>query len=436
MSEAALNSPEASSLVTPGHGPAERSLRRRHRNERLFRAAGVSAIALAMSALALLLLGIAYRGWPAFSEPVIELTIGLDREVLNPVGRPLEEALREANYATLITRALLREFPDAVGRNDKRQLKRLVSSGAGFELMELLLRNPEWVGSERRFVLPLADPAAQWMKARGERVAASGLSEQQSEWLAHLRERGVASTRFNSSFLTSGDSREPELAGLWGAAVGSVLTLIVTLAFCFPIGVGAAIYLEEFATRGRLSDFLEVNINNLAAVPSVVFGLLGLAIFLGFFALPRSAPVVGGLVLSLMTLPTIIIAARTALAAVPPSIREAALAIGASPVQVVFHHLLPLATPGIMTGTIVGMARALGETAPLLMIGMVAFVADIPTGLESPATVLPVQIYIWSDSPQRGFEEKTAGAILVLLSFLVLMNAAAILVRRKFETRW
>jgi phosphate transport system permease protein len=215
-----------------------------------------------------------------------------------------------------------------------------------------------------------------------------------------------------------------------------LLTLFVTLACCLPVGVGAAIYLEEFAKKGHLADFIEVNINNLAAVPSVVFGLLGLAIFLNFFGLPRSAPLVGGLVLSLMTLPTIIIASRSALKAVPPSIREAALAVGASPVQVVFHHLLPLATPGIMTGTIVGIARALGETAPLLMIGMVAFVADIPTGLDSPATVLPVQIYIWSDSPERGFEEKTAGAILVLLALLIVLNAAAIAIRRRFEKTW
>ena len=244
--------------------------------------------------------------------------------------------------------------------------------------------------------------------------------------------RGV----FNRRFLTSGDSREPELAGVWGAVVGSFLTLLVTLAISFPVGVAAAIYLEEFARRSRLNDVIEVNINNLAAVPSIVFGLLGLAGFLGFFGMPRSAPLVGGVVLALMTLPTVIIASRAALASVPPSIREAALAMGASRLQTVFHHVLPLGLPGILTGTILGMARALGETAPLLMIGMVAFIVDVPGRLTDPATVLPVQIFLWADSPERAFVEKTSAAILVLLGFLVMMNLAAVLLRSRFERRW
>jgi len=237
-------------------------------------------------------------------------------------------------------------------------------------------------------------------------------------------------------FFTSGDSREPELAGIWGALVGTVLTLLVTLLLSFPVGVAAAIYLEEFARRNRVNDFIEVNINNLAAVPSIVFGLLGLAVFLNFFGLPPSAPLVGGMVLALMTLPTIIIAARSAIAAVPPSVREAALGMGASPLQVVLHHVLPLALPGILTGTIIGMARALGETAPLLMIGMVAFIVDVPDGFTDPSTVLPVQIFLWADSPERAFEAKTSAAILVLLAFLVAMNLLAVLVRQRFERRW
>ncbi|MCZ8259853.1 MAG: phosphate ABC transporter permease PstA [Beijerinckiaceae bacterium] len=255
-------------------------------------------------------------------------------------------------------------------------------------------------------------------------------------WLESLNARGVIEKVFATRFFTSGDSREPELAGIRGALIGSALTLLVTLIVCLPLGVGAAVYLEEFAPKNRFTDILEVNINNLAAVPSIVFGLLGLAMFLNFFGLPRSAPLVGGLVLALLVLPTIIIASRAALSAVPPSIKEAALGVGASHQQAIFHHVLPLAMPGIMTGTIIGMAHALGETAPLLMIGMVAFIVDIPQAVTDPGTVLPVQIYLWSDLPEIAFQAKTAGAILVLLAFLFVMNGAAILLRRRFERRW
>jgi len=251
-----------------------------------------------------------------------------------------------------------------------------------------------------------------------------------------LEAEGRLERKFNTAFLTAGDSREPELAGIWGAVSGSFFTLLITLVLSFPIGVAAAVYLEEFAKKNRWTDLIEVNINNLAAVPSIVFGLLGLAVFLNFFGLPRSAPLVGGLVLTLMTLPTIIIASRSALKAVPPSIREAALGVGASRMQMVVHHVLPLALPGMLTGAIIGMARALGESAPLLMIGMVAFIVDIPKGVTDPATVLPVQIYLWADSPERAFVERTSAAIMVLLAFLVVMNAGAILLRKKFERRW
>ncbi len=262
------------------------------------------------------------------------------------------------------------------------------------------------------------------------------VNDRQVGWYDALAAEGRIEKRFNITLFTAGDSREPEQAGVWGAMVGSFFTLMVTLVLSFPLAVATAIYLEEFAPRNRWTDVIEVNINNLAAVPSIVFGLLGLAVFLGFFGLPRSAPLVGGLVLSLMTLPTIIIAGRAALKAVPPSIREAALAVGASKLQVVVHHVLPLAMPGILTGTIIGMAQALGETAPLLMIGMVAFIVDIPTGITDPATVMPVQIFLWADSPERAFVERTSAAIMVLLAFLVLMNAAAVLLRRRFERRW
>jgi phosphate transport system permease protein len=251
-----------------------------------------------------------------------------------------------------------------------------------------------------------------------------------------LRAQGLIENKWNNLFFTKGASREPELAGIWGAVVGSFFTMLITLMLSFPLGVAAAIYLEEFAPKNKLTQIIEVNINNLAAVPSIVFGLLGLAVFLNFFALPRSAPLVGGMVLALMTLPTIIIASRAALKAVPPSIREAALGVGASKLQAVFHHVLPLAMPGILTGTIIGMAQALGETAPLLMIGMVAFVVDIPAAITDPATVLPVQIYMWADFPEPGFQQKTAAAIMVLLGFLVIMNALAVFLRKRFERRW
>ena len=262
------------------------------------------------------------------------------------------------------------------------------------------------------------------------------LDDQVVAWLEDLKQRGMVASHFASRFFTSGDSREPEQAGILGALVGSALTMLVTLVLCLPIGVGAAVYLEEFAPKNRLTDLIEVNINNLAAVPSIVFGLLGLAMFLNFFGLPRSAPLVGGLVLALLVLPTIIIASRAALKSVPPSIREAALGIGASHQQAVFHHVLPLAMPGIMTGTIIGMAHALGETAPLLLIGMVAFIVDVPGSITDAATALPVQIYLWSDLPEPLFQAKTAAAILVLLAFLFIMNGLAILLRRRFERRW
>lgn len=262
------------------------------------------------------------------------------------------------------------------------------------------------------------------------------LSDMQIALIEHLRSNDKIEKRWNKIFFTRGASREPEQAGIWGALVGSLLTMGVTLLLAFPLGVSTAIYLEEFAPRNKLTDIIEVNINNLAAVPSIIFGLLGLSVFLNWFEFPRSAPLVGGLVLALMTLPTIIIASRAAIKAVPPSIREAALGIGASRVQAVFHHVLPLAMPGMLTGTIIGMAQALGETAPLLMIGMVAFIVDIPAALTDPATVMPVQIYMWADFPEPAFQQKTAAAILVLLAFLVTMNALAVILRRRFERRW
>lgn len=266
--------------------------------------------------------------------------------------------------------------------------------------------------------------------------SARKVSDNQVVWIEQLRAEGAVDEVFNWRFFTASDSRDAERAGIWGAAVGSFWTMLVTFLLAFPIGTLAAIYLEEFAPRNRFTDFVEVNINNLAAVPSIVFGLLGLAVFLGFFGVPRSAPIAGGIVLALMTLPTIIIASRAAIRAVPPSIRDAALGLGASKLQTSFHHVMPLAMPGILTGTIIGMAQALGETAPLILIGMVAFIVDVPAGVTDPATVLPVQVFRWSDFPERAFEARTAAAICVLLVFLVLMNAFAVFLRKRFERRW
>ncbi len=286
--------------------------------------------------------------------------------------------------------------------------------------------------------VPADDDVDMLVKGHMERNVSESqrrIDDRQLTWVDHLVSRGQIKKVFNMTFFTAGDSREPELAGIWGAVCGSFYTLIVTLVLSFPVGAAAAVYLEEFAPKNRWTDIIEVNINNLAAVPSIVFGLLGLAVFLNFFGLPRSVPLVGGLVLTLMTLPTIIISSRSALKAVSPSIREAALSIGASKVQMVAHHVLPQALPGMLTGSIIGMAQALGETAPLLMIGMVAFIVDIPAGFTDPSTVLPVQIYLWADSPERGFLEKTSAAIMVLLIFLMVMNCAAVFLRRIFEKR-
>ena len=413
--------------------------RKRHQAELRFRAYGLAAVGFALLALVLLLGSIVRDGVGAFWQYEVVLEVDFAPELLGVGPDPVESDLGRGDFGRLVKEAVRKEFPEVKGRRDRRALRKLVSPGAVFELRDLLLADPALLGQTVALRLPLDDQAQLFFKGFISKSVPEDerkLSDTQLGWLEVLQERGQIVSGFNTRFLTGGDSREPELAGIWGAAVGSLLTLAVTLALSFPIGVAAAVYLEEFSSRTRFTDFIEVNINNLAAVPSIVFGLLGLAVFLNFFGMPRSAPLVGGLVLSLMTLPTVIIASRSALAAVPPSIREAALGVGASPLQVVVHHVLPLALPGILTGTIIGMARALGETAPLLMIGMVAFIVDIPGGVTSPSTVLPVQIYLWADSPERAFVEKTSGAILVLLGFLVLMNLAAVLLRNRFESRW
>ena len=418
---------------------AARRLRRRHRAERRFRVYGLVAIGLALAALALLFANIAGKAATAFERTMVRLDVTLDAALIDPAGTREPEALAHADYSGVLKQALRDHHPEVRSRRDRRKLYRLVSAGAAFEIGRLVGDDPALVGTTASLWLPASDDVDAFVKGHVSRLVAESarrLDDMQIGWIDRLNAERRIETRFNSRFFTAGDSREPELAGIRGAVVGSFFTLLVTLVLAFPIGVMAAVYLEEFAPRNRWSDLIEVNINNLAAVPSIVFGLLGLAVFLNYFELPRSAPLVGGMVLALMTLPTVIIAARAAIAAVPPSIREAALGVGASQVQVVLHHVLPLAMPGVLTGTIIGMARALGETAPLLLVGMVAFIVDIPRGPTDPATVLPVQIYLWADSPERGFAEKTSAAILVLLAFLIAMNAAAVYLRNRYEKRW
>ncbi|MFC1356446.1 MAG: phosphate ABC transporter permease PstA [gamma proteobacterium symbiont of Phacoides pectinatus] len=415
------------------------SLRRRYARERRFRRIGLGAVILGLSFVSMLFISIAGNGYGAFQQTFIELEVEFSEALLDPDGGRDRDTLSRADYDGLVKAALRERFPEVTRRGDKRRLYRIASSGAGMQLRERVLADPGVIGTSARVWVSADDDIDMLFKGRIDRNlpgAERRVDDQTIAWVDRLREQGAIRTQFNRAFFTNGDSREPELAGIGGAIMGSLYTLMVTLALSFPIGVAAALYLEEFAPKNRWTDLIEVNINNLAAVPSIVFGLLGLAVFINFFGLPRSAPLVGGLVLTLMTLPTIIIASRAALKAVPPSIREAALGVGASRMQVVFHHVLPLAMPGMLTGTIIGMAQALGESAPLLMIGMVAFIVDIPGGPLDPSTVLPVQIFLWADSPERAFVERTSAAIMVLLGFLILMNLLAVILRKRLERRW
>lgn len=594
----------------------ERTLKKRYAAERRFRYYGLAAVVSGLAFVSLLFISIVANGYTAFFQTAIKLDIAFNAGQIDPEGKRAPAVLARADYDALIREALQGLYPEVKGRSAKRELKKVISSGAGFQLRERVLGNPGLIGGKqavwvaaddeidvlikggatdietypgegiasptgvegeikvllttnsfnavlnevkesllrkaakaekglglaeetlarvdaeiavidkrveqetaagnlglvaeqnaarqnllaereglagkiatkatevadlrRRAETPGGDEAlsgelpSYLVRINGGLVKAasvnnSGISgqvllplsstkgaakgsweivkfatpegdrrtkDQLIAWVMRLQEQGRIEQQFNTNFFTSGDSREPEQAGIGGAVLGSLYTLLVTLALSFPIGVAAAVYLEEFAPKNKWVDLIEVNINNLAAVPSIVFGLLGLAVFINFFGIPRSAPLVGGLVLTLMTLPTIIIASRSALKSVPPSIREAALGVGASHLQAVTHHVLPLAMPGILTGAIIGMARALGETAPLLMIGMVAFIVDLPGSLLDPATALPVQIYLWVDSPERAFVEKTSAAIMVLLTFLIVMNAIAVYLRKKFERRW
>lgn len=417
-------------------------LKRRYAAERRFRVYGVLAISVGLLFLALMLFSIVSKGYTAFWQTSVSLPITFSEKVIDPQGKRDSDpsVLVKANYPNLARDALAAKLgidPDdraAVGK-----LKGFLSDGVRTQLRDMVIADPSIIGTTRNvWVLAGAniDSAFKGQIDLDVDEANRKVSDQQVAWMNQLKADGSMAERFNTGLFTYGASSRPETSGMGVAIIGSFYMMVIVLLLALPIGVAASIYLEEFAKKSRLTDIIEVNINNLAAVPSIVFGLLGLAVFINFLGLPRSAALVGGMVLTLMTLPTIIIATRAALAAVPPSIRSAALGLGASKTQMVFHHVLPLAAPGILTGTIIGLARALGETAPLLLIGMVAFVADYPTTPLDPATALPVQIYMWANEAERAFVERMSGAIIILLIFLMAMNITAIVLRRRFERRW
>lgn len=426
-----LNADRAPQPTSTGWGSAAYADRvaKRKRSEKILLGLGLGSILLAFSFLALMLVSLFSTGYKAFTQTHVTIEVPISAEDVDAAD-PFNGSWRRVMQG-----AVEAAFPGT----DPRAAGQILSNGAQFIVRDMVVANPALIGTTLTVTVPASDPFDQLNKGLIDRATPEGnrrVTDEQIAAFDGLIEAGRVSAPVNWGIMTNADSRFPELAGLKGALVGTLWLLLICFAISFPVGIGAAIYLEEFAPRNKFSDFIEVNINNLAAVPSVVFGLLALAVFINWFGLPRGAPFVGGLTLALMTLPTIIIATRAALKAVPPSIREAALGVGASKQQVVFHHVLPLAMPGIMTGTIIGLAQAIGETAPLLLIGMNAFITAVPDGPFSAATTLPTQIFIWADSPERGFVSRTSAAILILLAVLVLLNAIAIYLRNRFERRW
>lgn len=413
------------------------NLKSRLAKEKRFKAYGILSIITALTLLTILFVSIFSQGYTAFQETRIQLPVYFDQEILDPNKTSDWNEIKKANFNGLVKQSVRNLFPEVSGRSNKRKLYKIVSSSAEYQIRSIVNNDLSIIGSKQNIWVLADDDVDMLIKGNINRNLPENerrIDDQELMWIEYLESENLIKKVFNKTLFTSGDSSESEQSGILVALLGSFYALLITLVLSFPIGIATAVYLEEFAPKdNKFVDFIEVNINNLAAVPSIIFGLLGLAIFLNFFEMPRSAPLVGGMVLSLMTLPRIIIPARAALKSVPPSIREGALGLGASNVQAVFHHVLPIATPGMLTGTIIGMAQALGESAPLLVIGMVAFIVDIPQGFTDPATALPVQIYLWADTPERGFVERTAAVIMVLLIFLVLMNSLAIYLRKKFE---
>ena len=413
---------------------------KRHAKHRRFQWYGRIAIAISISFMLLMFTAIFFRGIGAFQKTMVAVDVQFTQSEIDPSGTRDPAALKRANYKPILLQGLQQVVPDATERRERNQLYKILSNGAAFDLGERVAKNPDLVGTSRRVWVAASSEVDLYVKGKIDTDEIPEdlrrLKDQDVVWIEQLRDAGQLKKKFNTTFFTSGDSRQPEMAGILSAALGSFFSLLICFVIAFPLGILTAVYLEEYAQKNRMTDIIEVNINNLAAVPSIVFGLLGLAIFLNFFGLPRSTPLVGGMVLALMTLPTIIIASRSILRSVPQATRDAALGLGASKTQTTFHHVVPLAMPGMLTGTILGMARALGETAPLLMIGMVAFIVDVPKGVTDVATALPVQIFLWADSPEKGFVELTSAAIMVLLVFLILMNIFAVYLRKKLERRW
>lgn len=416
-----------------------RQLRKRHNAERRFKAYGIATIIFVISILFLLLTGIILKGYPALTKTEIALKIFFDPALFKGEQVDSKKNLKTTDTGILICRALQKEFPDIKDPGQVRKILQLISFGARTDLIQKVIKNPRLIGATKTIWVLAADDVNLFVKhphQRKQPFYQRQLGAQKTAWVDQFIAGHKVRQRLNTRFFTGGDSREPEQAGILGAVVGSLYTMLITLLLAFPIGIATAIYLQEFAVKSRLLSLLEINISNLAAVPSIIFGLLGLAIFLNFMDLPRSSALVGGMTLSLMTMPIIVLASRAALQAVPNSIREAAEGLGASRVQLVFHHVVPLAMPGILTGTILGMARAVGESAPLLMIGMVAFVVDIPRTPLDPTTVLPIQIFNWVRNPEQGFVENAAAAIMALLIFLAVMNITAIVLRKRFQHKW
>ncbi len=422
-------------------------LNKRYKKEKRFILLGRVAVSLTIIFLVILLGSILLRGISGFYTTNIFLTTNLSQEIIDPEDKKNVEEIYKSSWRKVSRNSIydvLSAFNkskniDKISRKDKRDFLKLFSRSSEFYIRDFTLENLDSIGKEVKISIPSSSLVDQFLKGKINITVNEDdrpINDKQISWINFMVEKNMIERKFNINFFSKGDSRNAEEAGILGAIVGSFFVILVAIIVAFPVGVMSAIYLEEFAPKNKITNIIEVNINNLAAVPSIVFGLLGLAIFLNFFGLPRSSPLAGGLVLALMTLPTIIISSRVAIKSVPPSIREAAMGIGASKMQSVFHHVIPLAVPGILTGTIIGMARALGETAPLLMMGMVAFIVDVPQSITDPSTVLPAQIFLWSDQPERGFEEKTAAATIILLVFLLTMNALAVFLRYKYERKW
>ena len=431
MTNKLINPTRASEIV-------KNSIAKRRAKDNRLKLYGRIAIGFAVCFLIFLFSSIFIKGYPGFFQYYVTLDINFDRERIDPQGDLSDNSLFNGEASKIVNEALF-TIIDPKGRKAKKQAKKMVSSGKDVRLTNLVKSNPYLFGTISSVKFALDDDIDSFLRGYIKRETPESerrISDQIIKFVDKLDKEGRISYEFSDYILNGSASGNPEMAGIKGAFFGSILTLSVCLLIAFPLGVATAVYLEEVAKKNKITELIEVNINNLAAVPSVVFGIMGLAIFISIFGMPRSIPLVGGMVLALMTLPTIIISSRAAIRAVPPSVRDAAYGIGASKLQVIFHHVIPLAMPGMLTGTIIGMAQALGETAPLLMIGMVAFIVDVPNSVMDPGTVLPVQIFMWADFAERMFIQKTSAAIIILLGFLISMNAFAIYLRKKLERRW